>query len=196
MNIGTLISMTIGYTPTPAWLIVPFLATMHPLSYWAVPLLADRARGLLQTGPLLPLLGLEKAPDVTVAWAAVAVAFGMTYASFYPSLLAAAVTSGYDNEEPRKRAELKSSKVHGRLMAAHANMHEDFAPVAAAVAAASICCGADNCAPVAGAAWLHVGLRCAYWALYAFNIPAVRSVAFIMGWHCTLFVFRLAIWGA
>jgi len=79
MNIGTLISMTIGYTPTPAWLIVPFLATMHPLSYWAVPLLADRARGLLQTGPLLPLLGLEKAPDVTVAWAAVAVAFVMTY---------------------------------------------------------------------------------------------------------------------
>ena len=42
-------------------------------------------------------------------------------------------------------------------------------------------------------AWLHVAFRVAYYALYAINIPNLRSQAFVVGFHCTVLIFLEAL---
>jgi uncharacterized MAPEG superfamily protein len=101
---------------------------------------------------------------------------------FVPRMFVAAAQAkqpeGYDNRNPRAQ-QAKLTGLGARAQAAHQNSLEGFAPFAAAVIIAHLA-GADP-------AWSsilacgYVVSRVAYLALYLGDVPAARSLVWIIG---------------
>ena len=75
---------------------------------------------------------------------------------------------------------------------------EDFPRFAAAVLAALVLlsnadASASELADVAALSWAYVGLRMCHWACYAVNMPVLRSLSFVMGFHTTLRIIGTAV---
>ena len=173
--------------------VVVSLGSLHTLIGWGF------KSGLLirfAKDYLLPIAyALLKREDAkAAAWLCVAVSFAWTLVSFYPSLYyqTKARSAGYNNAEPRTQASRQRIGLEGRLWAAHLNQGESFPGFAAAVTCATLL-ASTNSEQTAAMACLHVACRTAYWLSYVAGIPNLRTVTFVSGFHCCLWIFIKAL---
>jgi uncharacterized MAPEG superfamily protein len=94
------------------------------------------------------------------------------------------------NTGPRDEAQAPPNAVAGRLERAQANFFETFPVMIAAVAIVSIA-DLENQMTAIGA-WLWLGARVVYLPLYAFGVPTVRTLV----WLVSVFGLTMVLWAA
>ncbi len=97
---------------------------------------------------------------------------------------------GYDNSSPRRWME-EQSGFRQRADWAHRNHFESFAPFAAAVILAQMAHAPQG--RIDGLAIAFILLRLAYTGAYLANRPTLRSILFIAGFGCVLWLFLLPL---
>ena len=97
---------------------------------------------------------------------------------------------GYDNRDPRGwLAKQENPRAH-RANAAHLNAFEAFAPFAAGVLMAQVA-GVDA-RLVTILALVFVALRIAHGIFYVVNVPVLRSLCWLGGFSCVLYLMGAA----
>lgn len=175
-------------------LMVPLVAAIHAISYrlhrdflvaWAGDVLVPFVSAAI---------GVSDAEKL--AWACVLAGVGLVLFTFEASLVYSSAVEigpageGYDVLTPRLQ-ESRKRGLGARLFGAHCNANEDLATFGIAVACASAL-KADG-AYVASLACLHVAYRCVHWVGYVINVPALRAMAYIMGFQTAVFIMLNAI---
>ena len=114
--------------------------------------------------------------------------------SFYPSLLSTAAYQKIDNEKGRfgDRGGPEGTLLQ-RLWAAHLNHCESFAPFAASVAAASSLAAPTKTVAELGMA--HLLCRVVHYVAYVFNIPNLRTIAYMGSAQASGWIFAVALFG-
>lgn len=214
----SIFSFVVGTTPSGLALVVFAMPVMHALVYQltahvTLPFVLEHGLPFLHKS----LLALSDkigrhAPeqrfkllreDELITCAAVALAFLLTYVTFFPSLfLTSSKGEGYNNESPRGQT-CRKSGLGQRLYSAHQNAHEAFPGFAAAVCISLVLSSTVNSAKVgeragpevAGLAWVFIIYRLFHWLFYAINTPNLRTLAFMGGIQTTMLIFAKAVLG-
>ena len=108
----------------------------------------------------------------------------------YATVGAAKATKGYDNANPRAWM-AKLDGLPARAAAAHSNHFEAFAPFAAAVILAEISHASQSRIDALAVAFMAI--RLAYTAAYLGNAASVRTLIWMAGLACVVWLFVLSV---
>lgn len=183
-----------GWDPAPAWLVYLAIPFFHAIALQCLKEVCVDNHGpvnAIKNTAMQTLLGSQDVTDelwtrksMVLALFASAI---MCVATFYVFLFVDASESGsVNNRTPRNCRPEAEPSLRGRLISAHKNHLENFPIFAASVLVALSAQKVDESASVL--AWCHLTSRVAYVALYAFDFPNMRTMAYIFSFDAAMLI--------
>eukprot|EP00940_MAST-03C_sp_MAST-3C-sp2_P000526 g526.t1 len=184
-------TFVLGVDPAPAWFVFLGIPALHGSAITFLQIATEKYGDALNpiADSVSTLIGLSSGTPRGSLLSTLFISACMCLLTFYVFIFLNAFESpkGVDNRNPRANRPVGEPTLQGRVISAHRNHLESF-PIFAAAVLAALATGHAGAFGITTLAWIHVLARVAYFVAYAVDLPALRTLTYIIGFDASAFI--------